>query len=213
MKIHLVLVLALCTWSVMSSLQGMMKGDSSESYLTGSNHFPPSFEINMTYHDDKDIDYNVTVRVSEYFNILFYNLSYFDYSERQYKYEATTYNFENGRYYKYATDYNSCDWSRMWYFISHPIVTFASMVWDDNREQVSHSSYEDSFNGEVYKISLDDGTHFYVNATRSDYSIEVNSLYGEIMGKQVFLNMTSDIMRKQFTSWNLYSGECRHYAE
>ena len=196
----------------MSSLQGMMKGDSSESYLTGSNHFPPSFEINMTYHDDKDIDYNVTVRVSEYFNILFYNLSYFDYSERQYKYEATTYNFENGRYYKYGTDYNSCSQPRMWYFISHPIVTFASMVWDDNREQVSHSSYEDSFNGEVYKISLDEDTHFYVNATSPDYYIGINSLYGEIMGKQVFLNMTSSIQKKQFSSWNLYGEKCRILA-
>ena len=188
-----------------------MKGDSSESYLTGSDHFPPSFEINMTYYD-KDIDYNATVRVSEYFNVLFCNLSYFNISERQYKYEVITYNFEDGFYYKYGTDYGDCSWKYFQYRISNPIVTFASMVWDDNREQVSHSSYEDSFYGEVYKISLDEDTHFYVNATSPDYYIGINSLYGEIMGKQVFLNMTSSIQKKQFSSWNLYGEKCRIHA-
>ena len=202
----------------MYSSEEMVQRSSSECISTSdhdSGELRDSFEVNMTYQSDENTDYNVTVRVSDYYNILFYNLSYFEDSTREYKYEAVTYDFKNSLVSKYNSSNYYCSRSILGYDISHSIVKFANMLWGKNRIRVSQSSSANDKTERIYEIHLDDFTHFNAKGIRSQYSSDVciDSIYGKFLGKHVTLNLTSHFEDKMFSNMNLYSGTCRPSIE
>ena len=178
---------------------------------SGFGRWEDSFEVNMTYQSDENTDYNVTVRASDYYNILFYNLSYFEDSTGEYKYEEVTYDFKNSLVSKYNNSIHNCSRSILGYDISHSIVKFASMLWEKNRIEVSQSSSEYEEVEAIYEIHLDDFTHFNAKGTKSQYSSDacIYSIYGKFLGKHVTLNLASQFEYRMFSNMNLYSGACR----
>ena len=215
MKVSIVFVLVICTWSAMSSSEEMVQRNSPWFISTsdsGSAELRDSFEANMTYQSDENTDYNVTVRVSDYYNILFYNLSYFEDSTREYKYEAVTYDFKNSLVSKYYSSIHYCSRSILGYDISHSIVKFANMLWGQNRIRVSQPSPEHGEVEVIYEIHLDDFTHFNAKGTKPYYSSPdacIYSIYGKFLGKHVTLNVASQFEYRMFSNMNLYSGACR----
>ena len=166
----------------------------------------------MTYQSDENTDYNVTVRVSDYYNILFYNLSYFEDSTRENKYETVTYDFKNSLVSKYNNSIHNCSRSILGYDISHSIVKFANMLWEQNRIRVYQSSSKYGEVEVIYEIHLDDFTHFNAKGTKSYSGSQdacIDSIYGKFLGKHVTLNLTSHLEDRMFSNMNLYSGACR----
>ena len=96
-------------------------------------YIPNSLEVHLTYKSDENIDYNVIVRMSDEFNVLFYNLSFFDNSTEEHKYEEVTYNFNNQHVYKETSSMNFCDVGQFEYDIPLPIATFAYTLWTQNK--------------------------------------------------------------------------------
>ena len=176
-----------------------------------STQLSDSFEVNMTYQSDENTDYNVTVRASDYYNILFYNLSYFEDSTGEYKYEEVTYDFKNSLVSKYNNSITYCDSYYFKYTISHSIVKFADMLYKKNKIWVSQFSLANDEIERTYEIHLDDFTHFNVKGIESQHSTDVciDSIYGKFLGKQVTLNVTSKVEERMFSNINLYSRACR----
>ena len=189
---------------------------------------PASFEVNLTYHFDENINYNVTVRLSDYFNVVFYNLTFFDYSKRKYEYEAATYNFNNGYLYNYSSynhsyynNYNThykynnrCYYSKINYDISHPIVSFINMLWDNNKDKIYQSSVRKKEKyDQIFEIPVDNGTHVFVNITRSAGTApKINSAYGMFLDNKAMFNLTSNVKPRMFSIRNLYPELCWPYA-
>ena len=228
MKILLALVVALCAWSAMSALDDFIKSDFSNNIFKYEDDLlPASFEANLTYTIEENIVYNVTVRFSDYFNIVFYNLTFFDYFQRKYEYETATYNFNYGYMYNH-TSYNftnnstysvryyyntQCYYQKLNYTMSHPIISFVNMIWGYNKDKVYQSTAKKGRYHQIFEMPVDNGTHFYMNITRSiGKAPKINSVYGMFLDHEAIYNLTSHVQPKMFSIRNLYPEVCWNYA-
>ena len=231
MKILLAVVIALCAWSAMSSFEDLFGSSLKNSIFRFKDDvLPASFEVNMTYNLNSNITYDVTVRLSDYYNILFYNMTFYDRRKRIREFKSSTYNLEGGYYYNQSSyNYNisgsypyygnrtmyanECYYGKINYNVSHPIVSFINMLWNYNKEKILQTPSKNGTYHQLYEVPLDNGTHVYVNLTKSNkHPIKVNSLYGLFLDNKAVYNLTSQVEPKVFSMRNLYPDRCWKYA-
>ena len=206
MKVLSILVIALCAWSAMSTVEQLLLiSDALEGMVKDDNGWiPSSFEVNATFRDAAQNEGNAVFRFSDPYNIMAYNLTHYNSTYKKNVTDAVAYDFNRNRTYVYSYAERRCYNSTSKYSFNYNIVTFMNMAWD-YYAKIIDERYIGGHKQTTYEVPIDSQNDYYLTTTDD----KLNSTYGYVFGNYRFHNFTSQMVSKPFTENQLIPKECK----